>query len=579
VGERVTVDAIEQEIIYARLLGVVQEMQNALFRTGYSTIIRESQDASCALTDAAGRVIAQQTVLPLHLGAFPACVEGVLAAYDVCEMRSGDAYVVNHPYFGGSPHANDMAAVSPVFFEDQLVGFCGSIAHKSDIGGMAPGSGPGSAREIYQEGLHLPPVRYASAGGISRELEGILRANSRTPDLVAGDLQGQVGCARLGERRLLALFEKYGREAVESSWLRSFAQVEARLREVISAWPDGVYEGEAFLDNDGSNGGRPVRIHVAASVRGDRLRFDFRGCDPQAVGPSNIRPPLVRAACYYVLKCLVDPELPSNAGLAAVVEADFTPGTIVDPILPAAVNTYIPTAQAVVEAALRALAPVAPQRQIAGSGGTGAIALGGRDASGKGFVQYELFGSGLGARNGKDGVSGTSVHVGNSRITPIEIIESEFPVRVRRFELIPDSGGAGRWRGGLGFSREYEVHAEARLSTRLDKHEVAPFGLMGGADGHTGCTRIDGPNGKARTLPSRAGDVPVGAGDTLLVERPGGGGFGDPADRPPEEVLADVREGYVSVGAAREIYGVDIGPDAEGRWQLSGRPGPSTSEQ
>jgi N-methylhydantoinase B len=546
------IDAIDQEIIYARLIGVVQEMQNALFRTGYSTIIRESQDASCALTDARGRVIAQQTVLPLHLGAFPACVEGVLEAYKPEDMQPGDAYIVNHPYFGGSPHANDMAAVTPLFHRDQLVAFCGSIAHKSDIGGMAPGSGPGSAREIYQEGLHLPPVRYVQAGRLSRELEVILRANSRTPDLVVGDLEGQVGCARLGERRFLALLDKYGLEAVESSWLRSFEQVERRVRQAIAGWSDGAYEGEAFLDSDSLGSGQPARVHVIVTVTGDRLNFDFRGSDPQAVGPSNIRPPLVRAACYYVLKCLVDPELPSNAGLAAVVEAEFKPGTIVDPILPAAVNTYIPTAQAVVEASLRALAPLTPAREIAGSGGTGAVALGGQ-----GFVQYELFGSGLGARRGKDGVSGTSVHVGNSRITPIEIIESEFPVKVRRFELIPDSGGAGRWRGGLGFAREYAVLADARLSTRLDKHQVAPFGIEGGLPGAAGSTRINPGSPAEKSLPARSGDVAVAAGDTLLIERPGGGGFGDPRARPVEDVLRDVREGYVSAEAARELYGVD----------------------
>ena len=563
-----TVDAIDQEIIYARLVGVVQEMQNALFRTGYSTIIRESQDASCALTDPEGRVIAQQTVLPLHLGAFPACVEGVIQAYPAADMQPSDAYIVNHPYFGGSPHANDMAVICPLFYEGRLVAFCGSIAHKSDIGGMVPGSGSGSAREIYQEGLHLPPVRYVRTGQLSREIEVILRANSRTPDLVIGDLEGQVGCARLGEQRFLTLLDKYGYDAVASSWRRSFQLVESRLRQAIANWPDGCYQGEAFLDNDGVGAGHTARVHVAVTVSGERLRFDFRGSSEQVAGPSNIRPPLVKAACYYVLKCLVDPELPSNAGLAAVVEADFLPGTIVDPVLPAAVNTYIPTAQAVVEAALVALAPLVPARQIAGSGGTGAMALGGRDSSGRGFVQYELFGSGLGARHSKDGVSGTSVHVGNSRITPIEIVESEFPVKVRRFELILDSGGAGRWRGGLGFVREYRLLADARLSTRLDKHEVAPFGVGGGLPGRTGNTRINPGTAAAKTLPARSGDVPLAPGDVLLIERPGGGGFGDPHTRPPAEVLADIREGYVTPEAARALYGVEVTVDADGRWSL-----------
>jgi N-methylhydantoinase B len=546
----VSVDAIQQEVIYARLLGIVQEMQNALFRTGFSTIIRESQDASCAITDTDGQVVAQHTVLPLHLGAFPACVEGVLAAYPRHEMQPGDAYLVNHPYFGGSPHANDVAVIAPVFHAGALVAFCGSLAHKADIGGSVPGSGSGTATEIYHEGLQVPPVLFARHGRPIPELEAILRANSRAPELLLGDIGGQLGCTRLGERRLLALLDSYGRPALESSWQRSFALTEQQVRARIADWPDGVYEGEAFLDNDGVRLDRAVRVHVRVTVSGERVCFDFRDSDDQAAGPSNIRPPLVRAACYYVLKCLVDPELPSNAGLARVVETEFRPGSVLDPRLPAPVNTYIPTAQAVVEAALQALGPLEPERRIAGSGGTGAIALGGR-----GFVQYELFGSGLGARQGRDGVSGTSVHVGNSRITPIEIVESEFPVRVERFELLADSGGAGRWRGGLGFVREYTLLEPGRLSTRFDKHEVPAPGAAGGLPGRVGATIVNPGTPEERRLPARSGDVHLPAGTRLRIERAGGGGFGDPHQRPPAEVAQDLQEGYITPDAAKVLYG------------------------
>ena len=545
-----TDDAIQQEVIHARLLGIVQEMQNALFRTGFSTIIRESQDASCALTDPDGQVIAQHTVLPLHLGAFPACVEGVLQAYPPSDMRPGDAYLVNHPYFGGSPHANDVAVVAPVFFQDSLVGFCGSLAHKADIGGSVPGSGSGSATEIYHEGLQVPPVLFARHGRPIRELEIILRANSRAPDLLLGDIGGQLGCTRLGERRLLTLLETYGLAAVQASWQRSIHLVEQQVRARIRAWPDGTYIGQAFLDNDGVRVDQPLRVHVRISVAGERICFDFRGSDDQAAGPSNIRPPLVRAACYYVLKCLVDPELPSNAGLARVVETEFSPGTLVDPRLPAPVNTYIPTAQAVVEAVLQALGPLEAGRRIAGSGGTGALALGGSR-----FVQYELFGSGLGARAGRDGVSGTSVHVGNSRITPIEIVESEFPVRIERFELLPDSGGAGQWRGGLGFVREYTLLGPGRLSTRFDKHVVAAPGAEGGLPGRPGATILNSGTDHEQRLPARVGDVQLPAGTRLRLERPGGGGFGPPSARDPAAIQHDLEEGYLTPEAARRDYG------------------------
>jgi N-methylhydantoinase B len=537
--------AVEHEILHARLVGVVREMQHALFRTGYSTIIRESQDASCAITDPEGRVVAQHTVLPLHLGAFPACVAGILDSYPRREMREGDAFLINHPYRGGSPHANDAAVVVPVFHGGEPVAFCGSIAHKSDIGGMVPGSGSGQAREVFQEGLLIPAVRLQRAGEPVPETAAIVAANSRTPELVLGDIAGQLGSARLGERRCGELLRRYGAEGMASAVDRILALTERRVRAAVAAWPDGVYQGESFLDGDSEGGvaGPPHRVHVSVTVAGDRIHFDFTGSDPQTAGPCNIRPPLVRAACYYCLKCLIDPQLPSNDGLARVVETRFRPGSILDPVAPAPVNAYIAAAQAVAEAVLLALGPVAGARRIAGSSGTGAIALGAA-GGGPGFVQYELFGGGLGARAGRDGVSATSVHVGNSRITPIEIVESEFPVRVRRFDLLAGSGGAGRRRGGLGFVREYELLAEARLSVRLDRHDVAPCGLEGGEPGRRGAVRINPGTAEERRLPARVGDVRLHRGDVLRIERPGGGGFGPAAEREPEAVRRDREEGY-----------------------------------
>ena len=550
-------DAITVEVIHQSLLGVVQEMQESLFRTGYSTIIRESRDASCAILDAAGRVVAQHTVLPLHLGAFPACVEGLYQFYRAEELAEGDAYLVNHPYFGGSPHAPDMAVLAPIWIDGVLFGFAGSIAHKSDIGGTVPGSGSGQAREIYHEGLHLPPVRFYQRGAPLREIEAIIRANSRTPDLVIGDLRGQVGATWLGAERVRRLAAKYGATSLGAAAARLFAMVEQRVRAAVAQWPDGTYEGEAFLDDDGVIVGRPIRVHVRVTIAGARVHFDFSGSDDQAAGPVNIRPPLVRAVCCYCLKCLIDPELPSNHGLAAAIETTFRPRSVVCPELPAPVNTYIPTANAVAEAIFHALAGVVPRARLAESGGTGAIALG-RRGPGRGYVQYELLGAGFGARADKDGVSATTVHVGNSAITPIEIVEAEFPVEVRRFELIPESGGAGRQRGGLGFVREYRLLADARLSLRTDKHDTRPRGWDGGQPGRPGAAIINPGTAEEQRLPARAGDVPLRAGDILRIERAGGGGYGPPHQRAPEAVLRDVRNGYVTPEAARADYGVGV---------------------
>ena len=554
------VDPITLQVIQARLAGIVQEMQNSLFRTGYSTIIRESQDASCAILNTRGEVVAQHVVLPLHMGAFPACATAILKDFSVQEIHPGDAFIINHPYLGGSPHAPDMGVLTPIFFDRACIGFAANMAHKSDIGGTVPGSGSGNAREIYQEGLHLPPVKFMARSQAVKEIERLISANSRTPDLVIGDLRGQVGAARLGERRMAELLDRYGMETVLQSTELLAAHTESRVRQSLAGWPDGDAEGETFVDHDGIDLTRALRIHVKIEKANDRIRFDFSGSSDQTAGPANIRPPLVRAACAYCLVSLVDRFLPINHGLARVIEATFRPGSVVDPRFPAAVNTYMPTALAVAEAVLQALTALVPEKRIAGGSGSAALVLGGRDQqSHRSYVHYEIFSGGTGARAGRDGVSATAFHLSNCKTAPIEIIESEFPTRVERFEMIPDSGGPGKWRGGLGFARDYRILAgEARFSMRTDKHLIAPWGADGGAGGGKGACVINARTAHEKHLPSRFGDYPLRENDTVRLERPGGGGLGDPLERPPEQVLEDVRQGYVSIERALTEYGVAV---------------------
>jgi N-methylhydantoinase B len=554
------VDPVTLQVIQARLAGIVQEMQNSLFRTGYSTIIRESQDASCAILDSRGEVVAQHVVLPLHMGAFPACAAAILKIFSLQEIHPGDAFITNHPYLGGSPHAPDMGVLTPIYFNGEWVGFAANMAHKSDIGGTVPGSGSGNAREIYEEGLHLPPVKYMARSQPVKEIEALISANSRTPALVVGDLRGQVGAARLGERRIAELMDRYGKETVLQSTELLSSYTETRVRRTIGAWPDGESEGESFVDHDGIDLTKPIRLHVKVRKSGDKLHFDFSGSSDQTAGPANIRPPLVQAACAYCLVSLVDRFLPVNQGLARVIETTFRAGSVVDPRFPAAVNTYMPTALAVAEAVLRALAPLVPEKRIAGGSGSAALVLGGRDRqSNRAYVHYEIFSGGTGARSGKDGVSATAFHLSNCKTAPIEIIESEFPTRVVRFEMIPDSGGAGEWRGGLGFARDYRILAdEVRFSMRTDKHRVAPWGSDGGADGGKGACVINPQSQDEKRLPSRFGDYPLGKDDIVRIERPGGGGLGNPLERPVEKVLEDVCQGYVSLERAPADYGVSL---------------------
>jgi N-methylhydantoinase B len=554
----VTVDAIALEIVKASLSGIVQEMQNSLFRTGFSTIVRESQDASCALMNAKGEVVAQHVVLPLHIGAFPACCGAVRKAFGDT-IAEGDAFLINHPYEGGSPHAPDIAVLTPIFVSGALFGFCGSIAHKSDIGGPVPGSCSGQAREIFNEGLHIPAVRYHSRFAALTDIEHIIAANSRTPELVLGDIRGQLGACRLGEERVGALVRKHGADKILACHDRLFAEARARVAAAVASWADGRFEAERFVDDDGIELERPVRIHVVVEKQGDAIRFDFSGSADQTRGPANIRPPLVEAACAYCLISLIDPRLYVCSGLLQSFTVVAREGSVLNPRFPAPVNTYNPTVHALVDAIYAALSHVAPQRARADGSGSRSIILGGRNTtSGRNYVQYEIVAGGAGARAGKDGASGITVNQSNARIAPIEIIESEFPTRVLRFELIRDSGGAGRTRGGLGIRRDYLNLEDARFSIRSMRHVIAPRGCAGGADGRRGDIVINPDGADAKHLPTRYADYPLKAGDMFRLDTPGGGGFGDPRERAPDAVLADVHEGYVSVAAAARDYGVVV---------------------
>src|SRR3954447_16628744 len=554
--EAMIIDAVDLEVVKASLSGIVQEMQNSLFRTGFSTIVRESQDASCALMNAKGEVVAQHVVLPLHIGAFPACTAAVIDAFRD-GIAPGDAFIINHPYHGGSPHAPDVAVITPVFVGDALFGFCGSIAHKSDIGGPVPGSCSGQARETFNEGLHLPAVRYQSRYRPITDIERLIGANSRTSELVLGDIRGQFGADRLGEKRLNELVGKFGQEKILACFNRLLEMSETKVKAAIAEWADGCFEAERFVDDDGVELEKPVRIHVVVDKQADRLHFDFSGSADQTKGPANIRPPLVQAACAYALISLIDPNMYVSSGLLRGFTMTARDGSVLNPRFPAPVNTYNPTIHALVDALFDAMSHIVPGKVRADGSGSRSIILGGRSTyTGKGYVQYEIIAGGAGARASKDGASGITVNQSNAKIAPIEIIESEFPTRIARFELIADSGGAGEFRGGLGIRREYLNLADARFSIRSMKHIIAPNGCAGGSVGRTGDIWIN-PDGKdPKRLPTRYADYPLKEGDVFRLDTPGGGGHGDPVTREPERVLADIREGFVSPDVAERDYGV-----------------------
>lgn len=552
------IDPIEYAVLTSSLSGVVREMQESIYRTGFSTAIRESQDASCAILSPDGDLVGQHTVLATHMGAFPASVRGLLERYAVSDMREGDAFVMNHPYLGGNAHVPDLVTVTPVFSGGDVIAFCANIAHKTDLGAMVAGGGTAQATEVYHEGLLLPPVKYVREGRVVTQVEEILRANSRTPDLVLGDLRGQVGASRLGARRLQALAARYGADRLRAVTAELFDRTERRLRLELERWPDGTAEAEAYLDNDGIHLDRPIRLHVSVEKRGGSISFDFSGSDVQSKGAVNIRPPLVRACCYYALVALVDPTLTNNEGLARVVQTTFSEGSVLNPTFPAAVNIYVYTLALTAEILLKALGRFVPDRVPAAWGAGGGMTIAHHRTRGeRDYVQYELLGAGGGALHEHDGLNGAQPHVVNGRITPIEILESEFPVRVERFELVPDSGGAGQWRGGLGYLRQYRILGEeATWSVRSDRHVYSPWGINGGHDGRSGRHLLEPGGPGERQVPARYGGHVLHRGDTVRVETSGGGGYGEPRRRDRAAVLADVRNGYVSKESAERDYGV-----------------------
>ena len=365
-----------------------------------------------------------------------------------------------------------------------------------------PGSCSGQAREIFNEGLHLPAVRYQRRHQPNGDIERLIGANSRTPELVLGDIRGQLGADRLGEKRLNELVGKFGQQKILACFDRLLEMSEATLKAAIAEWRDGRFEAERFVDDDGIDLEQPVRIHVVVDKKGDALHFDFSGSADQTKGPANIRPPLVQAACVYALISLIDPNMYVSSGLARGFTMTARDGSVLNPRFPAPVNTYNPTIHALVDAIFDAMSHIVPGKVRADGSGSRSIILGGRSTNtGKGYVQYEIIAGGAGARASKDGMSGITVNQSNAKIAPVEIIESEFPTRITRFELIADSGGAGEFRGGLGIRREYLNLADARFSIRSMKHVIPPNGCAGGATGRTGDIWIN-PDSDEREAPA-----------------------------------------------------------------------------
>jgi N-methylhydantoinase B len=548
------IDAVTIEVLRNKVAGLVDEMHYHFYRSGYSTIIRESRDFSCVILDAEGRLITAPPMF-FHGTVYRHFCARVQALYGQ-DIAPGDVFVSNHPYDAGLPHVSDMGFVAPIFADGKLIGFSGSIAHKADIGGTMPGSTSATATEIFHEGLLLPPLRFKSGGKMLPDIERLILANTRQPELVAGDIGAQVAATEMGVARMEELATRFGAQNVTGAFAAILQGAADELAAAIGDLPVGTASAEGFMDSDGIELDRMIRMAVTVTVKDGRVRFDFSASDKQAKGPINLRPSMVEACCFYALIGCLGPDIAFNDGCRDLVDFTYAPGTITNATAPAPVSSYQMANLKLVDVILEALAHFRPSRAVANAGSSGALGINWGPAArpGQASLQYEILGSAYGGGFGHDGASCTATHLSNLHVTPIEILESEFPCRVTAFELVPDSGGAGEFRGGLSFRRAYELLADGMVIRRYDRAKCPPQGIDGGKPGRASRFVIKAGTPDERETPA-SGRFDLKAGDRLYLESAGGGGYGTPAQRDPARLKRDIEEGYVTEDAAKRDYG------------------------
>ncbi len=528
-------DPIELEIFKNIYHSIAEEMGAALRRTAFSPNIKERRDYSCAVFDDQGEVIAMGDHMPVHLGSMPMSVR---AAIDSFPLQPGDVVMLNDPFRGGT-HLPDITLVAPVYVGSKRRKqgpdfYVASRAHHADVGGTYPGS-MGLCREVYQEGLRIPPVRVMRAGTMDPDVLALLLNNVRTPKEREGDLGAQIAACHTGAVRLREVCERYGLKRAKSAARELLDYSEQVMRSFLARVPQGTYRAEDFMDSDGISD-RPVKMAVAIhfsgrsgrAARGHAVTVDFAGSDPQVEGSINAVEAITYSACFYVFRCLLEEDVPATSGLMRPIQVIAPEGTVVNARPPAAVaGGNVETAQRIVDVLLRALAKAVPERIPAAASGTmNNLTIGGMDPrTGEPFTYYETIAGGMGARPTKPGVSGVHTHMTNSLNTPAEALEYAYPLRVRQYSLRPGSGGEGRQRGGDGIVREIEVLTDAEVTLLADRRLRGPWGLSGGADGSPGKTSIIRKDGSVETLPGKS-NVRLRPGERVRIESPGGGGWG-----------------------------------------------------
>lgn len=553
-------DPVTLQIVANALQSIADEMATTIVRTAHSTVVRDGMDFSSALCDARGDTVAQAVSVPFHLGSIPTAMEALLGRYGH-RARPGDVFIMNDPFDGGM-HLQDIFVVKPVHLDGALIGWAVTTAHHGDVGGRLPGSSACDNTEIFQEGLRMPWLRFYAEGEPVEEVHRLIEANVRIPRMTFGDLGAQVAACSVAERALQALAVRHGTAELAGLMEALIDYTERLVRQEIASWPDGTASFTDWLGSDGVEE-RDVKITATITIEGDEVVADLSESAPMVRGSLNSTRSFVLASVYQVVRCALTVDVPNTAGAFRPVRVITKPGTVTEVVMPGASSMRGVTGFRILDALNGALAQLLPGRVPAAGEGGNTLAIFGADDPGSGdrFIFYELVVGTWGGTpvcDGNDGVTNPASLAAN---IPIEVAEAEYPIVVERYGLVRDTGGAGRYRGGLSVERVWRcLTPETSLIVRSDRARHAPYGLAGGAPGATAVNLVVHPDGSEERLPAMFSTM-IGAGDVYMHRMAGGGGWGDPLERDPEAVAHDVRNEKVSVDAAGELYGVVIGTD------------------
>jgi len=555
----IVVDPVTEEIIEGKLAATVDEMGVVMARTSMSPVIYEVLDFACGLLTRDGELVAQMNGITLFTGTFGTQVKSLIALYGD-DLEDGDILLTNDPYSGGT-HACDFAIVKPIFFDGRILAYAINVAHYLDVGGSVPGSLAPNATSVFQEGLRLPGVKVMRSDRFSGEVLRIIRENVRLPEVAIGDLTAQVATVRVAARRMAELARKYGTDVVEAAFDHLLSVSEKQARAAIAALPDGTYEAEDIIDGDGVTTD-PISVKVAVTISGDRLTADFTGCPPAVAGPINCAAGALQSAVRTIFKALVAPQAPSNEGWFRPLSVIAPTGSVFTAEKPSPTGWYYEGSVHASELVWKALAKLMPERFSAGSYTSLCVVyVSGKDEAGQPFIHIEPQHGGWGASRDGDGANALiALTDGDTYNYSVEVIEARFPLLVRRYGLNVEGGsGAGRRRGGFGVIRDYEILGDgASAYCSFGRTETPPWGIEGGKSGSINLLQVEENGGKVRNF-GREPHIELKRGDLVRIITGGGGGWGDPHAREPEQVRRDVEDGYITSEMARSLYGYEEG--------------------